>query len=217
MNYIVMLLRKNKNIIPIIGMYISLYIVLIFYMLNIDSNNIYYILTLDKYIFYIFHGFFFILTNYTIINNALKKEAVVRIGRNNCAFILLNTGIFYSVFFSLISNSILLFILNIEGIQIELTKALYTILYMTLYCTLLYSIITIIYIKKQIVSIIIANIINILPIIVNIVFSNLLIYKFINIDIYYSNIYSSFIVISILIIINSTVSYIEFRKCDYII
>ena len=52
MNYIVMLLRKNKNIIPIIGRNKSLYIVLIFYMLNIDSNNIYYILTLDKYIFY---------------------------------------------------------------------------------------------------------------------------------------------------------------------
>ena len=134
MNYIIMLLRKNKNIISIIVMYILLYIILIFYMLNIDSNNIYYILTLDKYILYIFHGFFFVLTNYIIINNALKKEAVVRIGRKNCVFVLLNTGILYSMLFSLISNSVLIFILGIKSIQIDITNVLYTVLYTCFLC-----------------------------------------------------------------------------------
>ena len=71
MNYTEMLLKKNKNIILILTIYLLLYIILIKYTIVVDKENLYYNLTLNKYILYIFHGFFFILINYIIINNIM--------------------------------------------------------------------------------------------------------------------------------------------------
>lgn len=216
MNYNLMLLRKNEKIIPLLIIYLFLYTIIIRYTININSNNIniYYSLTLDKHILYIFYGFFFILINVVIINNVMDNEFIVRMERKKLLFSLINIGILYSLNFALLSNVLLLIVLKMYNKFWNYEIILYTVVFMTLYGVFLYSIIAIFYLKYRIKSIILVNMVNLLPVTI---FSNTQINSYLIVDRLYSNISLVLIILAILFIMNFIVAYFIFEKCDLII
>ena len=217
MNQIIILLKKNKNIVPIYIIYILLYIMYIYYSLRVINTNIYYYLTLDKYIMYIFHGFFFLLINFNLINNIIKNELIVRINREKLLQLLMNIGILYSAIFTIIPNCLAILLLNFKGIKEKLKIIFYTTMIMIAYCALLYSVIMLFYLKFQIKSIIISNLINLLPIFSNLFFSSDFFNQYTLVTSNYSNTSSILIALLTLLILNVIITILEFKNFDYII
>lgn len=217
MKYICMTLKKNKSIVWILIIYFMLIMIVEKYMIERVSDNIYYYLTINQYILYIFHGFSYIFINYIIINNNIKNEICIKKNRQDFFLDILNIGIIYSFIISILVNSLIYIFLSIKGIYIEKINIIYTVIIMSSYFIMLYSIIMLFYTKRQIKSLILANIINLIPTFLKLIIYNDSICNCIIVNCSYNNIYQVLTLYAIIIVINLSISYIRFCKCDLII